>query len=303
LSRKALSTFDIKATSASLPAGSKADELMFDWTALPDGAAASIYLPAVSADATLATAGSMYGAQPFTRIDDHTLGCAAKGIAFMPIPPGSGNYAGLLTVELPNTVQAGDKYVVVISQITNAEAGRHGSTRTWRKVVGTFQLSIPIGTKAVILPTAERNLSILRSILDSTPQTSRWYPVMLRYVGAFADGVEGLGGDPSLIPPSATGTWPGWPGEGAGKGHHKGEPGSRLIGKVAGLVYDHFGDFEGFILETDCGDSFTFYSRENHMADLARRAWAERLRITVVSEHQDEERPQRIVLHPPTHLI
>jgi hypothetical protein len=71
---------------------------------------ASIYLPAVSADAILSTAGSMYGAQPFTRFDGHTLGCDAKGIAFMPIPPGSGNYAGLLTVELPNTVSKGDKY-------------------------------------------------------------------------------------------------------------------------------------------------------------------------------------------------
>jgi hypothetical protein len=235
------------------------------------------------------------------------LGCDAKGIAFMPIPAGFGNFAGLLSVELPNTIRKGDQYVVVVSQITNAGAtvyGRAainlGSKETWRTVAGTFQLSVPIGTKAEILPEAERGLSILRWILDSTPQTSRWYPVMLRYVEAFADRVAGLGGNPSFIPPSATGTWPGWHGDGAGKGYPKGKPSQArpLVSKIAGLVYDHFGDFEGFILETDCADSFTFYSREKHMEEIAHRAWAERLRVTLIPEHENKERPRQIVLHP-----
>jgi len=118
-------------------------------------------------------------------------------------------------------------------------------------------------------------------------------PIMLRYVGAFADRVEGLGGDPSEIPPSLTGTWPGGPGEVTGKDRHR-----HLVGVITGLIYDHFGDFEGFILETDGGDSFTFYSREAHMRQLADRAWAERLRISVTSEYRHRDRPVRIGLHP-----
>lgn len=128
---------------------------------------------------------------------------------------------------------------------------------------------------------------------------------MLRCVGAFADGFKGLGGNPSLIPPSPTGTWPGWQSLGSGKGHLKGQPGQlgEHTGKIAGLLFDHFGDFEGFILETHSGESFTFYSREDHMKDLVRRAWSERLRVTVVPEPKDKERPRRIILHPPLHPI
>jgi hypothetical protein len=155
------------------------------------------------------------------------------------------------------------------------------------------------------LPVAERNLSILRFILQSTPKTSRWYPVMLRYVGAFANGVAALGGNPSLIPPSVTGTWPGWQGLVSGQGPPTGPPGLHydLTGKIAGMLFDHFGDFEGFISETDSGDTATFWSRESSMKDLVGRAWAERLRVTVFPEHKHKERPHRIVVHPPIHPI
>jgi len=122
---------------------------------------------------------------------------------------------------------------------------------------------------------------------------------MVRYVAAFGNRVEGLGGNPSKIPPSLTGTWPGGPGQGTVKGQ-PGPPSHtrHVVGKITGLIYDHFGDFEGFILDTDGGDSFTFYSRENHVQQLAHRAWTERLRISVYSEHRHQDRPLRIVRHP-----
>jgi hypothetical protein len=44
---------------------------------------------------------------------------------------------------------------------------------------------------------------------------------------------------------------------------------------------------------------FTFFSRESHMEELIRQAWAERLRVTVVPEQQHDERPRQIVLHRP----
>jgi hypothetical protein len=305
-SRQALSTFDVKATSASLPAGLKPDELMFDWTALPAGAVASIYSPVLSADAIISTAGSMYGTQPFTRVDANTLGCDCKGIAFMPIPAGAGNYAGLLTVELPNTVSKGDKFTVTVTQITNTQGASRrakGGLLTWRKILGSFQLAIKIETRAQSLPKIEQNLSLLRWILSTIPTTDRWYPILLRYVGAVADQITNLGGDPSAIPPSATGTWPGGPLPGPGKptppsGVGKQHPKGRT-GKIAGLLFDHFGDFEGFTLEAESGELFTFFSRESHMEELIRQAWAERLRVTVVPEQQHDERPRQIVLHRP----
>jgi hypothetical protein len=302
-SRQVLSPFDIRATTTPLPAGVRPDELMFDWTGLPAGATASIYLPAVTADGILATAGAMYGAQPYTRIDAHTLGCQARGITFMPIPPGSGNYAGLLDVELPATVRPGDQFAVVVSQVTNALTGRDaGADATvppgqgWRKIAGTFKLSVPVSTRAQILPAAERDLSILRWILQAIPPTDRWYPVMSRYLGALADRIQGLGGNPSAIPPSATGTWPGQPG---GVPHH-GPPHTgheHLTGKVDGLIYDHFGDFEGFTVETGHGEVRTFYSRERRIEELAQRAWTDRTRVTVTFRRPDDHHPVRLVLH------
>lgn len=306
-----------------LPPGYKPDELLFDWSRLPDGATASIYLPAASADQIMANAASMYGFQAFTRIDGHTIGCKAEGTTFMPILAGSGNYAGLLTIDLPSTIRKGAKHTAVVSQITNAASSRRvvghdaagerafsvttpralRSQLMWRKVLGTFALSIPIETKADILPNAERELSIQRWILNAMPKTARWYPVFLRYVGELSDRVDGLGGDSSAILPSGTGTWPGSPGERDGAPRcsderpRDGDETRYFVGKIRGLVYDHFGDFEGFILETDGGKEFTFYSRERNVEEIARRSWAERLLITVFPEERDEHCPRRIVLH------
>jgi len=73
------------------------------------------------------------------------------------------------------------------------------------------------------------------------------------------------------------------------------ERGERFTGKVAGLIYDHFGDFEGFLLETD-DDEHLFRSQEHRIEDLVKRAWAERIVTTVFVERHDRHRPRSIVL-------
>ena len=359
-SRHVLDTFDIRATSPAQALGLPPDELMFDWSNLPAGTTASIYLPAASADAVMATAASMYGSQPFTRIDASTLGCKAQGTTYMPIPVGTGNLAGLLDIELPATVHKGDTYVVVVNQITNAfptpspsppriaialptPPAPASTSSPWRKIYGTFQITVAVGTKSEILPTAERELAVLRCILQATPQASRWYPVMSRYLSAFADRLAGLGGNPGSIPASCAGSWPGGPGlpgsgaggSGGGPGHHGGGPGGgsgggpghhgggsgsgsgggpghhgggadedghAVTGKIEGLVFDHFGEFEGFVLETESGRLARFFSRERAVHELAARAWAERQRLTVVPEDGHEHRIRRVILHPPPHV-
>lgn len=314
-SRRVLGTFDIRPTTPGLPSGVEPDELLFDWSGLPPGSTATIYLPEASADAVVAQATSMYGWQPFSVVDAHTLRCQAAGDAYLPIPEGLVNFAGLLDIELPGTVHDGDQFVVVVYQITNAGGDETLNTtavsepaartaRTWRKVSGTFQLSIPVSTKEQILPAAERDLSVMRWILEVTPTTSRWYPVLVRYVEALGDRVGGLGGDPATVPPSVTGSWPGMS-TGTAVSHGPPTPPGRrhdeceFTGKVETLTFDRFGDFEAFTLELEDGEHYRFDTAEHNMAQLVERAWRERIRVTVVTWHHERRRPVRVLLHAP----
>jgi hypothetical protein len=126
----------------------------------------------------------------------------------------------------------------------------------------------------------------------------RWYPVFNRYVSQIADRVRGLGGDPALIPPSPTGQL-----EPSKPVPQPPRPEVRVgyTGKISGLIFDQFGDFEGFILETKEREH-KFFSREKHMEELAERVWSE-FRITVWSERDQPHRPLTItVCQPPAHF-
>jgi hypothetical protein len=70
-------------------------------------------------------------------------------------------------------------------------------------------------------------------------------------------------------------------------------------GKISGLVYDRFGDFEGFVLQTEHG-SHRFHSREKDIELLVQKAWRERLRLRVWSERGEPRHVSSIViLQPP----
>jgi hypothetical protein len=71
-----------------------------------------------------------------------------------------------------------------------------------------------------------------------------------------------------------------------------------FTGKIAGLIFDHFGDFDGFLLETEEGER-KFLSREKDVEELAERAWRERLRITVCAERDQPHRPLSIIIREP----
>jgi hypothetical protein len=75
--------------------------------------------------------------------------------------------------------------------------------------------------------------------------------------------------------------------------------GGRQPGQVTGLIYDRFGDFEGFVLDTEHGDR-NFRSHEHEIEDFARRAWTERIAITVFAHQDEPHRPLSIILrHAP----
>ena len=323
--RRILATFDLKRTSA--PADARPDELMIDWTNLPTGSSASLYLPGAKAGDILATAQSLYGYQPFRRLDDATVGCTAKGVSLMPVPRSSGNLAGLLEVRLPARARPGEKYTIAVNQVTNVEARvpvSNGAVAApvlylpprvrpiaWRKAVGAFKLAILVRSEKETLPALERNLSLLRWIFKSIPADSRWRPIFVRHLGGLGQQVSARGGDPAKIPATGDGVWPGGPGSAPGLGDRgKAQPGhgegpelgrhhdrNGIAGKIFGLVFDHFGDFEGFILETDSAERVHFYSRESNLREVVERAWADRLRVTVYRYDEDGRRPRRIVLY------
>jgi hypothetical protein len=154
-------------------------------------------------------------------------------------------------------------------------------------VLGSFQLTIPVHVKEVLLQPEERNLSVLRWVGERIRPGDRWERVFERYLVQIADRVRALGGDPTLITPSPTGN--------GRHGKHAPSPHKAFTGKVAGLVFDRFGDFDGFILDTKEGEH-RFVSRERAIEELAQRAWSERILITVNVDRNDPRRPFSIVL-------
>jgi hypothetical protein len=315
-SAQALSTFEIRPTPLGLPDGTPVDELMIDWGNTPRGCVASIHLPAVKADEILDIARRMYTSHGLTRGDDHTVQCKTGGITYLPIPKGTNlDYAGLLSVQLPSPLRRDHEFHIVVRQVTNAhskgspprliESGTKlkegvGSavsrpTLSWRRVLGAFQLNIPVKAKEALLPREERDFSVLRWIGEAIPERSRWQPVFHRYLELVAGRVKEFGGDPFRIHPSPTGD---------GKPEHRPpglhEPGDRVpfAGQITGLVFDRYGDFEGFLLSTEDREH-RFFSHEKEIAELAARAWRERLRVTVWAERHEPHRPSVIVLHQP----
>ena len=66
------------------------------------------------------------------------------------------------------------------------------------------------------------------------------------------------------------------------------------------LVFDRFGDFEGFLLEDLHGGEHRFESHEQEVRHLADRALADRIVTTVLTNNHDPHRPVSIILrgHP-----
>jgi hypothetical protein len=195
-------TFDIKPTPTGLP---KPDELMFDWRSLPKGTTATIFLPATHAEQIVTTANRLYANHGLSVVDPNTLTCKAEGMTYIPIPPGIGsNYAGLMTLDVPDTVRRGEKFKAVVRQVTMAYGRETGA---WRRIVGSFQVNIPVSTKQELLEPEQRLLSVMRWIVQSMSPESRWFPVLQRYLDQLATRVNALGGDAKQVRPTPTGDW------------------------------------------------------------------------------------------------
>jgi hypothetical protein len=295
-------TFEVRRTVMGLPAAARPDELLIDWRTVPSGSDATIYMPGASASGIVKLADELYVSHHLKALDEHTLSCPAAGLSYVPVPQGAGaNLPGLLTVQLPSTVRKGQAFKVVVRQVTNAAGKRpappprinapttagpavNEAVIRWRRILGSFQVSIPVRTKDVILVPEERLLGVLRWIQLAIPHDNRWFLVFERYVNEVAERVRALGGDPDKIKPSPGGI----PSQGKDIDH-------RVTGKVREVVFDCFGDPESFVLDC-CDHTHRFRSHEARMAELLLKACKERLSITVVYDGGTPHRVERLIV-------
>jgi hypothetical protein len=268
---------------------------MIDWGNTPAGSPAALYLPQVSADEVLALAEQLYSTRRLHKLDTNTIGCTSGSVSYVPVPPGSGKgFAGLLTVDLPPTVRTGQRFKIVVRRITSQQDKfEEEQRRAVRYVTGAFQINIPVSTASRLLAPEENLLAVFKWKLGQLPVTNRWHPVLKQYVEEVSGRVAGFGGNPQAIPPSPAG-FP-VPGHKPGGGP---EPGHTVesLGKVTGLIFDRFGDFTGFTLETEHGHHRRYHSTEDAIEDLVRRAWLDRYVVLVAADAAEREVPASIVL-------
>jgi hypothetical protein len=328
-SRRVPQTFEVRPTPFYFPSDFQPDELMIDWGGVPHGSRAQIYVPATKADEILALAAKMYSTHRLMKADASTIECPTGGVTFVPIPKGlAPNFPALLSISLPEGIKKGQVYDVTVKQVTTGLGRRPGgggrgtdagvlagasapsnttigaSTKTnqqtvteyrWRRVLGVFQLRIPVSTQAVLLPFDERRLSIMRSIGKSIPTDNRWYLVFQRYLDQLAGRVKQMGGDPDKVIPDPNGDWNGRI-RGSRDGHS--EEIVRVVGKVGGLLYGHFGTFDGFVIESEDGER-RFKSHERDIESIVRDAWIDRTMVAVYTERHSSERVESILLIEP----
>ena len=199
-------------------------------------------------------------------------------VTFVPIPKNTGLLAGLLTVDLPLGSSARgslhDRCAPVNRRRSIIERRRRGQFQgarlgscgrfCWKKRRPGRRLdpsaNPEVETRARCFPDRPEDRAPNRFCWR--PKNTDWLcfagsPRMFcrktvgirscsAYISQLAGRVAGFGGNPDDIPPSPTGNVP----DPSHPMARKDEPRPsrrRVSGKVSGLVFDHFGDFEGFV--------------------------------------------------------
>lgn len=258
------------------------DELVFHWNDLPRETIASLYLPDWNANEVIALASTLRpGPQTLTKEDAHTVSFKVSDITYIPIPGQIRDaMPGLLTLQMPLSVRTGERFTADVQHHTGltfqTQVVDKRKTRTVnfsrRRVLGGFQVNVSVKSGEPLLRKLVRNLAVLRYIFQAIPVADSWHPVFERYLSQLGDQIAGLGVDPSLIPASPDD--PGLPGD------RQLEKRRRITGKVREVIFDCFGDFKGFVLES-CSDDHYIRSDEKGVAEIVLRACHKRCTVTV----------------------
>ena len=239
------------------------DELVIKWNSLPRKTRATLFFPEWDVDEVLRIAAVLrQGPQMLKKVDAHTIECAIADISYIPVPAAfTAPFAGLLTLELPQTVKDGQVFPVDVQQhsglvrLVERPVGKDNQTAGDRKnktvggyfasnrrVLGAFRMTVAVKQGDGLLRTAVRNLAVLKYIASAIPAADRWHPVFARYIAQVGGKIDALGGDAGAVPASPD---------------DPGVPTSRppetimcFTGKIRQINYDCFGDFIGFHLQT-----------------------------------------------------
>ena len=172
------------------------DELMILWYNVPRDSEVKIYLPEVSVDEILRLNALRQHPLVLEKLDDHTVGCKVADVTIIPLPSAEeGNLPGLLSVTLPPGIRTGQTFRLSAQQISGGQ----------NKILGGFQMTIPVKSDPEILPSEIDKLAVLRYIQQSMPANGRWSGIFQRYLAEIAGRVRGLGGDPDKVIPSPNG--------------------------------------------------------------------------------------------------
>jgi hypothetical protein len=296
------------------------DVLMITWRGVPAMSVAEIYLPVLSSKAIIALADKVYGRHRLTATDANTIQFPAGDLTLIPIPAGTGRYAGLLSVEVHPSLSVGRNFTVSVRQlnqvsakgvqppppvqierVTGVQAESQSTNEeafSWREVQGAFQYTVTAKPAKTLLSEQERLLAWLKWRLGVIPAGNRWLPVLKRYLTYTEGLVWNLGKDPNMIPPSEVGSISG-PGSSPGSGSKPPIPihiEHDVTGKVIAIHYDRFGDFCAFVILSEAGHEHHFRDTEHEIERLVREAWVERTVVRVFFHEHDRERLDRLVL-------
>lgn len=171
------------------------DELMIDWGQTPAGSVAHIYWPQINASAVLDLANRLYATHLLSASDGNTIDCkVTPGVTYIPIPAGTAqNIAGLLTVDLPQTVTVGQEFDILVRRVS------------------TRRIEVPPPPPVVRLPEVALDTKLARFV-----RVAETAPVF-----TLPPGAEHAGGTLEIRAPAAGGA-PAWIQGGAkaaGKGH------------------------------------------------------------------------------------
>lgn len=177
------------------------DFLLIHWNNLPKDSKITLYTPDVKVDDILALESfTRLSASKLLKEDEHTCSFLAADVNYLPIPGGiEKNIPGLLTIELPSTVVKGQLFKVLVQQARYL--------RNSPRIIGSFQLTIPVTTANLMLTAEMRNLAVLKHIHNAIPVDDSWYKVFNRYLKGLSDKVDGLGGDATNVPASPNDKW------------------------------------------------------------------------------------------------
>jgi len=154
----------------------------------------------------------------------------------------------------------------------------------WRYITGSFQVKIPVAADEALLYQEENTLAILKWRLQNMSPAYRWYPVLNRLISYVTRRVSGFGGDPSTIEPSQLGIAHRLP-----VSSHE----TRYEGKICEIIFDCFGDFEGFTLES-CSGRECFKSCEKPIEEICLRACKERFIVAIYADKK--KKIQKIII-------